>query len=161
MAEQPTEHLATWRPSTVGFARRHLGRAFRLDVDHAGQDRGRLFAGVLVNVAPSEVSSAYGALTYREEDTEGTATLSLPWGHPIEVLVPPTLDVRPLTPERAAELVEEAARRYDTDQVLAARARLAVQLVEHTEHAGADADDMVLLGAVLALVIADHPEVTG
>lgn len=155
--DQTTEVIGTWQGTTVGLAARHTGRRFRLDVDHPGRDRGRRFEGQLVLVGPSEVSGAYGALTFVRDDG-GRDTLSLPWGHQLEVLVEP-MPAPGLPPGTDVEaLVAEALRRFETDRLFHNRAVIAALLAEGTEFGGLDG--AVLAGAALALVVVDHPEIT-
>ena len=157
MAEPATRpiDLGDWRPSSVGLLSRHRGRRIRLTVDHRGVDDGRQFAGWLDDVGPSDVSSVYAAVTLTEDGGD-TVTLSLPLGHAVDVLHLPQVEPVDVDDDEADRLVAEAVRRYEVDPAFHARARLAARLAERTEYSGLDG--AVLVGAVLALVVDDHPE---
>lgn len=164
MAEPATVEIPAaggeWKPTTLGLLGRHVGRRVRVTIDHPGMyggrsARGQVIQGELLGVGPSEVSTVYGSFSVRG-DAGGEEGASLPWGHPFEVLVDPLPPVHELDDEAAAALVLEAVRRYDTDPRFHARARLAARLAERTEYS--DLEGAVLVGAVLALVVDDHPE---
>lgn len=152
-----------WQPGMMGLLTRNVGRRIRLTVDHPGRinghrARGQQFEGELLTIGPSDVSAVYVALSFRCDD--GTVQeLNLPLSHPIDVLVAPIQEPAPLTEEGAAALVAEAIRRYELDPLFHARAQVAARLAEHTDFS--DLEGAVLVGAVLALVVAEHPEVAG
>lgn len=162
MAET-AELAGEWSPTTVGLLRRRIGRRIRFMVDHPGQikghpARGMFFEGELLDVGPSDVSSVYAALSFRCDDGSEVG-LSLPLGHPLEVLLVPDREPAPITDVDADALLAEAIRRYETDPLFHLRAKVAARLAERTDFS--DLEGAVLVGAVLALVVAEHPEVAG
>lgn len=67
----------------------------------------------------------------------------------LPVAEPAPIDVR--------ALVEEARRRFEDDETFRYQAEVALWLSRSTEYR--ELDGAVLLGAALALVVADHPEI--
>lgn len=162
MAEPVTApiDLGDWRPASLGLLARHVGRRIRLTVDHPGRigdrpARGQTFEGRLDDVGPSDVSSVYASVTFTEDDGQAR-TLSLPLGHAVDVLHLPDVETIDVDDAQADALVAEAVRRYEADPRFRARAGLAARLSERTEYR--ELDGAVLVGAVLALVVDDHPE---
>lgn len=155
--------VGEWQPAMMGLLRRHIGRRIRLTVDHPGtidghRARGQYFEGRLDDAGPSDRSQVYVSLAFTEDDGR-RRKFDLPLSHPIDVLVVEIPEPPPVDDDTVDALIAEAVRRYEVDPLFHLRARVASRLAERTEYS--DLEGAVLVGAVLALVVVDHPGLTG